>query len=182
MSVERNYVIAAADRALMVLEVLANERELGVTEVAARMEITKSLAFRLLHTLEARGYVSRDPQRRTYSLGYRVFYLGAALGHQDSLVQATEKLMDELAALSHENVNLVVREGTHSVVVATRESRHQVRDPGRGACLSPRNLFALDRDRSVQAARDPAGRTRERHPHRDERPGRWRLFRRRADP
>lgn len=124
---ERSYVIAAADRALMVLEVLALERELGVTEVAARMGVTKSLAFRLLHTLEARGYVARHPERRTYSLGYRVFYLGNALGHQDSLVQATAALMDELAALSHENVNLVVREGTSSMVVATRESPHQVR-------------------------------------------------------
>lgn len=127
MATERNYVIAAADRALLVLEVLALERELGVTEVAARMGITKSLAFRLLHTLEARGYVARHPERRTYSLGYRVFYLGNALGHQDSLVQATAALMDELAALSNENVNLLVREGTSSMVVATRESPHQVR-------------------------------------------------------
>lgn len=127
MTSKRNYVIAAADRALMVLEVLANERELGVTDVADRMGITKSLAFRLLHTLEARGYVSRHPERRTYSLGYRVLYLGNALGQQDSLVQATAAHMDELADRTHENVNLVVREGTGSMVVATRESRHQVR-------------------------------------------------------
>ena len=45
-----SYTVTAVDRALMLLEVLADNPDLGVTEIAERTGQTKSLVFRLLYT------------------------------------------------------------------------------------------------------------------------------------
>jgi IclR family transcriptional regulator, KDG regulon repressor len=121
------YVIAAVDRALRLLEILAETSDLGVTEIARRMGVSKALAFRLLHTLERRDYVMRDPKRRTNALGYRLLNLADKVEHHSLIVSATAKLMDELARETGEDVNLFVRVGLNSLCVGTRASSYQVR-------------------------------------------------------
>ncbi len=121
------YVIEAVDRALRLLEMLAQDSDLGVTEIARRMNISKALAFRLLHTLERRDYVARDPKRRTSSLGYRLLNLADRVEHHSLIVSATATLMDQLARETGEDVNLFVRVGLNSVCVSTRASSYHVR-------------------------------------------------------
>ena len=48
------------------------------------MGLTKSLVFRLLATLEARGFVTRDADQAVYSLGHRVGVLGERAGAQNT--------------------------------------------------------------------------------------------------
>lgn len=121
------YLIEAVDRALSLLELLAENPGLGVTEIAARMGVSKALAFRLLHTLERRDYVIRDPEHRTNALGYRLLHLADQVDQTDLIVSGTREYMDDLARLSREDVNLFVRVGLSSLCVATRPSAHQVR-------------------------------------------------------
>src|SRR5215212_1271270 len=121
------YIVEAVDRALQLLEVLAESRDLGVTELAKRMGVSKTLAFRMLHTLEKRGYVIRDATRRSNALGYRILYLANAVEHHDMLVGTANPILDELALTCRENVNFVIRDGLASLCVATRESSHQIR-------------------------------------------------------
>jgi DNA-binding IclR family transcriptional regulator len=121
------YLIEAVDRALQLLEVLAEGRDLGVTEIAKRMGVSKTLVFRMLHTLEQRGYVIRDPARRTNALGYRVLHLANAVEHHNSLVGTANPILDELAFACRENVNFLIRDGLGCLCVATRESSHQIR-------------------------------------------------------
>jgi len=123
----RNYVISSVDRALTILEILADHPNIGVTEIAGRLGGTKSLAFRLLRTLEARGYVTQDPERRSYSLGYHAVRIGNGAASQSNLISSTAPLMDELAELTRENVNLLIRDGRKVVIVAARQSKQQVR-------------------------------------------------------
>ena len=125
------YLIEAVDRALTLMELLAENPGLGVTEIAGRMGVSKALAFRLLHTLERRDYVMRDPEHRTSALGYRLLHLANQIDRTDLIVSATHEHLDELARLSREDVNLFVRVGMGSVCIATRPSAHEVRMPPR---------------------------------------------------
>ena len=121
------YTVSAVDRALELLETLAGHPQLGVTELAERTGHTKSLVFRLLYTLEQRGYVHKDPTRRTYSLGYRPLFLADQTRRQSRLISVAEPFLDRLAAATHENVLLTVREDLHSVCVAMRPSPQPLR-------------------------------------------------------
>lgn len=127
LSEAKDYRIAAVDRALSVLEILSERGELGVTEMAKELGMTKSLVFRILHTLEARGYVAKDADRSTYGLGYRAWHLGDQAAKERGLMQAAAPHMDALRDRFNENVNLMVRDGLNTLVVATRQSRHSMR-------------------------------------------------------
>src|SRR5580700_7598807 len=78
--VESRYFVDAASKVLDVLESFSStDEELSITDVARRTHLTYSSAFRLLYTLEHRGYVHRTtankqyrlaPARRRFRIGY----------------------------------------------------------------------------------------------------------------
>ncbi|MEM9047564.1 MAG: IclR family transcriptional regulator [Pseudomonadota bacterium] len=123
----KDYRIASVDKALSVLEALAEQPEQGVSALARHLGMTKSLVFRMLSTLEARGYVAREPRRAVYSLGFRVSVLGERTNRQTALMIAAIPEMEALRDVTSENVNLIVRDGQRSLVVATRDGRHAMR-------------------------------------------------------
>lgn len=117
-----NYTISAVDRALTILETLAEHPGASVTELAKVSGNTKSLVFRLIYTLEQRGYVIKDPVSRTYMLGYRSLYLAASAQDNVTLLTSAAPFLDDLARQAGEQVNLLVRDGLHSVCVALRSA------------------------------------------------------------
>jgi DNA-binding IclR family transcriptional regulator len=123
-----DYSIAVLDRALDVLEALADGAEpLGVTELARRVGATKSAAYRILANLERRGYVGKDPTTARYCLGTRLAYLGQrSLGTFD-LRQVARPVLDDLNRRFHETVNLGVLEGDEVVYIDMIESHHGLR-------------------------------------------------------
>lgn len=134
MSETRDYTIAAVDRALSVLEALAEQPQQGVTDLSKRLGLTKTIVFRLLSTLETRGFVVREGEKAVYSLGYRIGVLGEQAGAQNSLLAAARPVMERLRDETSENINLVIREGRHSLVLATLAGHHSMRifaNPGR---------------------------------------------------
>jgi DNA-binding IclR family transcriptional regulator len=125
-----DYSIAVLDRALDVLEALADAvagAPLGVTDVARRAGTTKSAAFRLLANLERRGYVSKDPVTTKYALGTRLAYLGQrSLGALD-LRGAARPELEDLHRRFGETTNLGVREEGEVVYIDMVESSHGLR-------------------------------------------------------
>ncbi|MFN3937684.1 MAG: IclR family transcriptional regulator [Gemmobacter sp.] len=127
MQDRKDYTIAAVDRALLVLEALAEQPRQGVTALARRLGLTKTIVFRLLATLEARGFVVREGESAVWSLGHRIGVLGERAGQQNMLLAAARPVMERLREETAENVNLIVREGQQSLVLATLAGRHAIR-------------------------------------------------------
>lgn len=127
MPESRDYTIAAVDRAVNVLEALAAQPRQGVTQLAAHLGLTKTIVFRLLATLEARGFVVREGDNALYSLGYRMGVLGEQAGAQNTLLTAARPVMEQLRNETRENVNLIIREGAQSLVLATLAGQHAMR-------------------------------------------------------
>jgi len=127
ISERKSYRIDAVARALLVLEALGEYPGIGATALAEKLGLTKSIVFRLLQTLEEVGYVQRDEERAIYALGYRVALLGDRVGRDGALLQVARPIMDALRDHTGENVNLIIRQGTTSVAIATREGLHSIR-------------------------------------------------------
>src|SRR5690554_5981826 len=121
-----SYTIAAVDAALELLEVLARNSGAGVTKLAELTGSTKSHVFRMLFTLEKRGYVSRNESTRGYTLGYRAVLLGEQAKGQTNLLQAARPVMDALMNKVAENTHLIVREGLRSLTLAVSQGPHNV--------------------------------------------------------
>ena len=165
MTTSRRYTIEAVDRALLMLEALAEHPEIGVTELAKQLGFTKTLTFRLLQTLEERGFVAKSDGQAQYALGYRLAYLGSCVDQWQSVVVAAAPIMDRLRDQTDENINLIARDGTRILFLATRESRQSMRlfaQAGRRGPLhaggGSKLLLAYAPDEIVEV---PAGRRRE---------------------
>jgi IclR family acetate operon transcriptional repressor len=123
-----DYSIAVLDRAMDILEALAEARQpLGVTELARRVGATKSATYRILSNLERRNYVSKDLSTTWYTLGTRLAYLGQrSLGAFD-LRQIARPVLQDLYQRFYETVNLGVLEGNEVVYIDMVESHHGLR-------------------------------------------------------
>jgi DNA-binding IclR family transcriptional regulator len=97
--------IQSVDRALDILIYLnAAGGETSITKIAKDMGIYKSTVHRTLVTLEAKGFVHKNPQTEKYWLGSRLFVLGKSVENQMGL----QRLVSPFARKLHEAYNEVV--------------------------------------------------------------------------
>lgn len=80
MSRPDRYLIEAAARALDVLEMFNHQDEVRLSEVVEKLGLVKSTAFRLLYTLEAKGFIERSATGRSYRkrMRYRIGMLSVS--------------------------------------------------------------------------------------------------------
>ncbi|OBF35001.1 IclR family transcriptional regulator [Mycobacterium sp. ACS1612] len=99
----------SVDRAISVLEILAQRGEAGVSEVAADIGVHKSTAFRLLAALEERELVEQTQERGKYRLGFGILRLASAVPGQLDITHQARPICEQLAAQLGETVNIAVR-------------------------------------------------------------------------
>src|SRR5579862_8877707 len=81
----RDYSIAAVNRALDLLEALSRIGPAPLAALADDARCTRTAGFRLLRTLEARGFAIQDEARGMWRLGARWGVLGRAAVEQGAL-------------------------------------------------------------------------------------------------
>ncbi|UNK69986.1 helix-turn-helix domain-containing protein [Microbacterium sp. H1-D42] len=109
-------------RGIRILEILA-DGPLSIDDVAARLEVHRSIAYRLLRTLEDHRLVARDSAGRV-SLGPRMAALAAGVAHD---LQA--EALPELTAVANElgmTCFLAVLDGDECITLTSVEPRHAV--------------------------------------------------------
>ncbi len=117
-SAEPDYNIAAVERALDLLEALGRIGPTTLASVAQSAKCTRTAAFRLLRTLQSRGFAIQDEARGIWRLGARWGMLGRAAHDQGALASAAASFLAELSRAVGENVYLRVREGLQSETIA----------------------------------------------------------------
>jgi DNA-binding IclR family transcriptional regulator len=120
--------VQSLERALDLLEQLADAGELGVSELAARTGLVPSTAHRLLGTLVARGYASQSAASGRYLVGYKLLELASGL--QDRLERLRTAAKPHLKAIQEqtgETTNLVVLEGRNAVYIESVSGTRSVR-------------------------------------------------------
>src|SRR5215813_5285765 len=86
--------VRSVQATLDILETLAQaEGEMGVTEIANRLGLTKATVFRHLTTLVERGYLAQNGATSRYHLGPRLYLLGRLAPARLDLVSAAEEAM-----------------------------------------------------------------------------------------
>lgn len=114
----------AADRALRVLELLADAEEgQTLTTIASSLGLPKSSVHHVLGALIDRGWVERDADLRL-SLGLRAWEVGQAYDHAQTLSQRARGFMDEVRDEIDETVRLAVLSGQGQVCIAKSPGSH----------------------------------------------------------
>jgi DNA-binding IclR family transcriptional regulator len=123
-----NYVIQSVSHALDVMEQFnGNVEEIGVTELSKRLKLHKNNVFRLLATLEARGYIEQNKLTENYRLGLKCLQLGQTFIHQLGLLLQSKAILEDLAKSTKESAFVAIRKGPGIIPLDFVESPRAVR-------------------------------------------------------
>jgi len=138
------YAVDVVDRAVDVLELLRDVgRPLSLQEISLRLEMVKSSTFRLLCTLERRGYVERLDVNGRYCLGVQWRSFQRGLPAHQPLTEVAVPYMRRLLEQFGETINLgVLREG-EVLYLEMLESPHSFRMAAKVGSRSPVHSTAL---------------------------------------
>ncbi|MEV0568744.1 IclR family transcriptional regulator [Dactylosporangium sp. NPDC050588] len=114
-------------KALEILDRLASDAPCTVVQLCQHTGVTKPAAYRILKTLDQRGYVVRDEARREYSLGPALYGLSRAARNSTDLVRHARPAMQRLNDEFGETVNLGVVSHGAVVYLDTIESAQRLR-------------------------------------------------------
>src|SRR5574337_2093813 len=113
-----NYIIQSVSHALDVLEQFnGNADEIGVTELSKRLKLHKNNVFRLLATLEARGYIEQNKATENYRLGIRCLRLGQRFVTQMGLLRQARPVLTHLAKAANETALITVLRGGKAIAL-----------------------------------------------------------------
>jgi IclR family transcriptional regulator, KDG regulon repressor len=99
---------------------------LPLSELSARVVMPKPTVYRIVATLESRGYLDRTSDG-DYRLGRKFFESKPEGDDQQTLIKAARPAMEDLLESCKETLNLGVLDGGEVVTVETLESRLTVR-------------------------------------------------------
>lgn len=118
-AVAASQTIAGVERALDVLSLFGNDEvtDLGVTEVADRLDLSKSVVHRILSSLRVKGYVELDEDSRRYRLGPAILTLGLSYLDRLDVREVARDALRELVRRTEETATLSVRSNDHRVYV-----------------------------------------------------------------
>lgn len=125
---EPSQSIRSVERALDVLLLFTSAKsEMGITDIAQALDLSKSTVHRLLTALQNKGFVRQNPENQRYGLGLALLHLGQLVGDRLDLKQLARPIMNQLQEETEETVNLNIVQDGHRVCVEKVESRHDVR-------------------------------------------------------
>lgn len=114
-------------KALDILDRMATDAPCTVAHLCQQTGVTKPAAYRILKTLDQRGYVVRDEVRREYSLGPALYGLSRAARNSTDLVRLARPAMQTLSEEFGETVNLGVVSHGQVVYLDAIESVQRLR-------------------------------------------------------
>ena len=120
-------LVRSVVKLVSLLEILAKEKELGITEITQKIDVHKSTAYRFLTSLKELGYVKQNPENEKYSLTLRTFELGSAVVSRLSRREEARPIMRELANQTQETVHLATLESGEVVYIDKIDSPQTIR-------------------------------------------------------
>lgn len=102
-------LLQSVTNCLTVLEILAiSETEMGVSDISRRLNISTSSAYRLLSTLESKGFVVQNPHTEKYRPGMKIVSLGSSILRNTNIIMECRPFLQKLNQLTGETSLLAI--------------------------------------------------------------------------
>lgn len=115
------YIAPPVQRAVRLIRHVAEGNPvLNMSETAKALKINRTTLLRLLHTLEAEGFVERRPSGAGFQVGLSLLEVGARALFSQDLVQVAVPVLTELAEKLQLSAHLGVLDGTDVLYLVRR--------------------------------------------------------------
>jgi DNA-binding IclR family transcriptional regulator len=119
------YLIQSVDRALGILQCFIEERRpLGVTEIARKLKLHKSVVHRPMLTLQVHGYLEQMTDTDKYMIGPKAFELGSVFANSNSLVDEGKRILAQLVERTGLTAHLAILSGSAVLYLVNVEPDH----------------------------------------------------------
>jgi IclR family pca regulon transcriptional regulator len=155
----KNFVNSVGKAFAVLRSFTADDFELTITDIAARADMDRGTAFRLVQTLVKLGYIQPAEQIRHYRLSLKCLDLGHTALSAGNLRGQAEPLLRDLVPLFGDAASLGALDGSDVVYLARASAgldRHKIdRRPGSrikayAAALGHAMLAYLPRDQQIE--------------------------------
>lgn len=119
--------VQALDRGMTLLSALARDGKGTLSDVALRVGMPPSSAYRLLVTLQGHGMVAFDETAQEWMIGVEAFRIGRAFVHRVSVLDAAREPMRRLMRDTGETANLAIADEDGVVFMGQVESLNPIR-------------------------------------------------------
>jgi IclR family transcriptional regulator, KDG regulon repressor len=128
MNMEEKSIVRSFEKGLDVLSKFAfTKEEWGIKELADELAMSKSTIFRLIKTLENKGFVEKDDDSNKYRIGLELFNLSSAVTSKFTLIDVSAPVMRKIVEVINESVYLYVYKQNHIIFVHKEESSNHLR-------------------------------------------------------
>lgn len=126
---EPTQTIAGVERALDVLNLFADDatRDLGVTEIAEQLDLSKAVVHRIVSSFRVKDYLEVDEETRRYRLGPRILTLGLSYLNRMDVQDTARDALLELVERTNETATQSVRAGWQRVYVAQQTPTRDIK-------------------------------------------------------
>lgn len=137
------YPIESVDKALQMLKLFGDRKQLRLSDVRDALEVTQSRAHRLMAMLVYHGFVAQDQLTRTYRPGPALVDLGLSVVRGMDLRSVARPVLEELSTELGETVGLGVLEGSQVRFIDGVESELTLRVASRAGKVLPAHATSI---------------------------------------
>lgn len=124
-----DYSVKTVELILSILEIFATNEHRLVTPalLSAELSITKNKAYRLISTLESKGFIERDKSSGAYRIGLLSIALSQKILKHSTIIDHAHPIIEQLARKHDEAVYLTVLKGEEVVFIDMVDCSQPVR-------------------------------------------------------
>lgn len=119
--------VRSLDRGIQLLRILSREGNLALTELALRVGLPPSTAYRLLVTMQQNDIVEFQESTQEWRVGVEAFRIGCAFTARNKIVEAGYDVMRRLVDETGESANIAVANDGYVVFLSQIETSNPIR-------------------------------------------------------
>lgn len=135
-----------------ILQALGEQKEIGITEIAQRLMMSKSTVYRFLQTMKSAGYVSQEGDSEKYALTLKLFELGSKALEHVELIALADRQMRKISEKTGEALHLGALDEDSIIYIHKIDSSYNLRMHSRIGRRNP--LYSTGIGKVLLAYRD----------------------------
>ncbi|MCG8484041.1 MAG: IclR family transcriptional regulator [Clostridia bacterium] len=130
--------VQALSKGLDILECFTNAKdEIGIMEISERLDLPESTVYRMVTTLDDKGYLVQNLETKKYKLGLHLLKINEKSSELNDEVEVITKYMTELNEKFNETTNFAIRVNDKAVYLKKIDSKHILRPAFTGRDIYP---------------------------------------------
>lgn len=135
--------VASVFKIFNILQILSEQKYIGVADLSRQLMMPKSTAFRFLQTMKTLGVISQEGESDKYTLTLKLFKLGSTALNYLDLIDAADKKMRLVALKTSEAVHIGGLDGDGIIYIHKIDSAYKLRMQSRIGGRNPLYCTAI---------------------------------------